>query len=38
MSSSAHSDNKKKGILIFALGISQGLGKHSLTAEKNIFD
>ena len=34
MSSSVHVDNKKKDILIFGKGPTQGLGKHSLTAEK----
>ena len=34
MSSSAHNDNKGKYILILGKGATQGLGKHSLTAEK----
>ena len=34
MSSSAHVDNKRKDILILGIGPTQGLGKHSLTAEK----
>ena len=34
MSSSAHVDNKKKDILILGKGPTQGLGEHSLTAEK----
>ena len=34
MSSSAHVDNKRKDILILGTGPIQGLGKHSLTAEK----
>ena len=34
MSSSVHADNKKKGILIIGKGPTQGLGEHSLTAEK----
>ena len=34
MSSSIHVDNKKKDILILGKGPTQGLGKHSLTAEK----
>ena len=34
MSSSVHADNKKKDILIIGKGPTQGLGKHSLTAEK----
>ena len=34
MSSSAHIDNKKKDILILGKGPTQGLGEHSLTAEK----
>ena len=33
MSSSAHIDNKKKGILVLGKGPTQGL-KHNLTAEK----
>ena len=33
MSSSAHIDNKKKDILVFGKGPTQGL-KHALTAEK----
>ena len=33
MSSSAHIDNKKKGILVLGKGPTQGLG-HTLTAEK----
>ena len=34
MSSSVHIGNKKKDILILGKGPTQGLGKHSLTAEK----
>ena len=34
ISSSAHVHNKGKDILIFETGPTQGLGKHSLTAEK----
>ena len=34
MTSSVHVDNKKKDILILGKGPSQGLGEHSLTAEK----
>ena len=34
MSSSAYIDNKKKGIIIPGKGPTQGLGEHSLTAEK----
>ena len=34
MSSSAHNDNKGKDILILGKGATQGLGEHSLTAEK----
>ena len=34
MSFSAHIDNKKKDILILGKGPTQGLGEHSLTAEK----
>ena len=34
MSSSQHIDNKGKDILILGKGPTQGLGKHSLTAEK----
>ena len=34
MSSSVHIDNKKKDILILGKGLTQGLGEHSLTAEK----
>ena len=35
MSSSTHVDNKKKDNLILGKGPTQGLGVHSLTAEKN---
>ena len=34
MNSSPHVDNKEKDILILAIGPRQGLGEHSLTAEK----
>ena len=34
MSSSRYIDNKGKGILILGKGPTQGLGEHSLTAEK----
>ena len=34
MSSSTHIDNKGKDILILGFGLTQGLGEHSLTAEK----
>ena len=34
MSASVHVDNKKKNILIIGIGPTQGLGEHSLTAEK----
>ena len=34
MSSSAHVDNKGKYILILGTGPTQGLGEHSLAAEK----
>ena len=34
MTSSVHVDNKKKDILIIGKGPTQGLGEHSLTAEK----
>ena len=34
MSASVHVDNKKKDILIIGIGPTQGLGEHSLTAEK----
>ena len=34
MSFSVHVDNKKKDILIIGKGPTQGLGEHSLTAEK----
>ena len=34
MSSSKHIDNKGKDILILGIGLTQGLGEHSLTAEK----
>ena len=34
MISSIHADNKKKDILILGRGPAQGLGEHSLTAEK----
>ena len=34
MSSSVHLDNKKKDILILGKGPAQGLGEHSLAAEK----
>ena len=33
-SSSIHADNKRKDILILGIGPTQGLGEHSLTAEK----
>ena len=33
-SSSIHADNKGKDILILGIGPTQGLGEHSLTAEK----
>ena len=35
MNSSVHVDNKGKDILILGKGPTQGLGEHSLTAEKN---
>ena len=34
MNSSIHVDNKGKDILILGKGPTQGLGEHSLTAEK----
>ena len=34
MSSSPHTDNKGKDILVLGKGPIQGLGEHSLTAEK----
>ena len=34
MSSSVHVDNKKKYILIFGEGFTQGLGDTTLTTEK----
>ena len=34
MNSSIHIDNKGKDILILGFGPTQGLGEHSLTAEK----
>ena len=34
MSSSVHIDNKGKDVLIIGFGPTQGLGEHSLTAEK----
>ena len=34
MNSSVHIDNKGKDILILGEGLTQGLGEHSLTAEK----
>ena len=34
MNSSSHIDNKRKDILILGRGPTQGLGEHSLTAEK----
>ena len=34
MNSSIHVDNKGKDILILGIGPTQGLGEHSLTAEK----
>ena len=37
MNSSPHIDNKGKYISIFGKGPNQGLGEHSLTAEKNVF-
>ena len=36
MNSSIHVDNKGKDILILQIGSTQGLGEHSLTAEKCI--
>ena len=36
ISYSVHFDNKGKYILILGFGPTQGLGKHSLTAEKYI--
>ena len=38
MNSSSHFDNKGKDILILGKGPIKGLGEHSLTAEKNVFD
>ena len=38
MSSSTKIDNKRKDILILGKGPTQGLGEHSLSAEKNVFD
>ena len=38
MSSSIKLDNKKKDILILGLVPVQGLGEHSLSAEKIVFD
>ena len=38
MSSSTKIDNKGKDILILGIGPTQGLGEHSLSAEKNVFD
>ena len=38
MSSSVHVDNKGKDILILGFGATQGLGEHSLTAKKNVFN
>ena len=37
MSSSVHVDNKGKDILVLGKGPTQGLGDHSLTAEKIYF-
>ena len=37
MNSSPHVDNKGKGMLILGIGPTQGLGKHSLTAEKMYY-
>ena len=34
MNSSIHVDNNVKDILILETGLTQGLGEHSLTAEK----
>ena len=34
MSSSVHIDNKKEDMSIFGKGPTQGLGEHSLTADK----
>ena len=34
MNSSPHVDNKGKDILILGIGLTQGLGENSLTAEK----
>ena len=36
MNSSVHVDNKGKDVLILGNGPTQGLGEHSLTAEKCI--
>ena len=38
MNWSIHIDNKGKDILILRKGPTQGLGEHSLTAEKNVFN
>ena len=38
MGSSIHFDNKRKDILITGRRPTQGLGEHSLTAEKNAFN
>ena len=38
MNSPVHIDNKGKNILILRKAPTQGLGEHSLTAEKNVFD
>ena len=38
MGSSVHIDNKKKDVLILGKYPTQGLGQHSLTAEKNLFN
>ena len=38
MNSSIYVDNKGKDILILRKGPMQGLGEHSLTAEKNVLD
>ena len=38
MNSPVHIDNNGKDILILQKAPTQGLGEHSLTAEKNVFD
>ena len=38
MNTSSKIDSKRKDILILGKDSTQGLGEHSLSAEKNVFD